>query len=97
MFYYFVGSIFSTNKYKNFDFKLNANKGEQTCKFMSLLKNKSQEKSTTADKGVPYDGAIDFLINSSSVFGFIVYKASLEEKVVPACYLSFQSWYESKN
>ena len=62
---YFVNSIFSTNKYKNFDFKLNANKRGQTYKFTSVLKNISPEKSTTADKGIPYGGTvIDSFINS---------------------------------
>ena len=64
IFKYFVDSIFSTNKYKSFDFKLNVRKCEQTYKFTSLLKNVFPEKSTTADRGVPYGGTIDSFINS---------------------------------
>ena len=62
-FKYFVDSILSTNKYKNFDFKLDAIKRGQTYKFTSLLKDISQERSATADKDVPYCRIIDSLIN----------------------------------
>ena len=36
----------------------------QTCKFTSLLKNIFPEKLTTTDRGVPYGGTVDSLIDS---------------------------------
>ena len=62
-----VDSIFSTNEYKNLDFKLNANKRGQTIKFTSLLKNIFPEKLTTAGRGVSYGGTIDSFINSGVI------------------------------
>ena len=49
IFKYFVDSIFSTNKYKNFDFKLNANKNA----------NISPEKSTTFDSLIDSEMFLD--------------------------------------
>ena len=42
---------------------MDINKG-QTCKFRSLLKDISPEKSTAADRGVSYGETIDSLIIS---------------------------------
>ena len=52
IFKYFVDSIFSTNKYKNFDFKLNANKNA----------NISPEKSTTFDSLIDSEMFLDWYV-----------------------------------
>ena len=70
IFKYFVDSIFSENKNKYFDFKLNVNKPGQTYKFKSLLKNISPGKWVTVDRGDPCGGTIDSFINSGVFSGW---------------------------
>ena len=70
IFEYFVDSIFSKNKNKYFDFKLNANKPGQIYKFKSLSKCISPGKWITADRGDPCGGTIDSFINSGMFLGW---------------------------
>ena len=61
---------------------------------MSLLKNKSPEMSTSAERGVLYGRTVESLIIFSSVFRLIIWETFLDEVGMLPWYLSFQTWYK---
>ena len=61
---------------------------------MPLLKNKSPKKPTTTDRGVPYGGAINSLINFFSVFRLATCEAFLEGSCATLTSPASKIWYE---
>ena len=86
----FVDSIFSANRYKNFDFKLNANKRGVNLQIHVTIKKYISRKVNYGRQRCPIWWDYRLFYSFWSVFGLIMCEAFLERGVVPC----FQTGYE---